>query len=72
MAIVIFSFLFFCMVYAWPREGPQETRATLPQAATLRLEPTPAPVPHADLELFRRQNSIGTSICGYVSGDLCE
>jgi len=58
------------LAHAWLWDGPQQTSNAPPGTATWRLEPTAAPI--GDLELFKRQNSIGTSVCSYVSGDLCE
>jgi hypothetical protein len=70
--MLLFLIFFLYTAHAWPWEGPQETRAILLEVGTWPLEPTAAPAPGGDLELLRRQNSIGTSVCGYVSGDLCE
>jgi len=58
----------FQLAHAWLWDGPQET-GTL-DIGTWRIEPTGAPM--GDLELLKRQSVIGTSTCGYISGELSE
>jgi hypothetical protein len=67
---LIFCLAYLQIAYAWLWDGPQETSAAPLEIGSWRPEPTEAPL--GNLELFKRQNSIGTSVCGYVSGDLCK
>ncbi|KAE9379857.1 hypothetical protein N431DRAFT_448695 [Stipitochalara longipes BDJ] len=56
------------MAHAWLWDGPQETSTVPLNIGSWILEPTAAPI--GDLELFKRQNQLVTSICGYISSEL--
>ncbi len=55
------------------RAGPWKEPGKTSNAAFVKhaLQPVPTVAPIGNLELFRRQNVPGTSVCGYISGDSC-
>jgi len=61
----LFNFKAVAEPWNWPE---QTSDAHLDHA--LQPGPTAAPMDH--LELFKRQNAPGSSVCGYISGALCQ
>jgi hypothetical protein len=67
--LIVLSLFNLKAVTAGSWKGPQQTNDApfLDDA----LQPGPTAAPMGDLELFKRQNAPGSSVCGYISGDLC-
>jgi hypothetical protein len=66
--LILFQICIAAQATLW--NGPQQTADEILGVDIFNPEPTAAPL--GDIELFKRQNSPGTSVCGYVSGDLCK
>jgi hypothetical protein len=65
--ILLSLFNFDAVAGDW--NGPERTSDANLLGHTLQPGPTAAPMDH--LELFKRQNAPGSSVCGYINGALC-